>query len=284
MIQAFAFVDIEHPVVAWGAYRGVLISANAEYAPPECPISIMFAGLIQNNIRLHNELLIEKYRQLHFPQCNSRLTGMYFFEDRCLAERAYEWGGHFCSEYLAEVELFPTVPVFRHDANWITCASLDKQGKIENEEWIRQYWSGKPFPEKEPVWELIFQGRAVICGTELRNRAYKNISSRFPKAVSLLEISRLAALVGSDLGSSSAWLVRKENDSFDLSFYTDMRDAKNPDFLEKLRIYMNSGEPCNYADIAVGGEYFSVPDFREFTYQFSALGNISDNFLFSVHR
>ena len=54
--QAFAYLDIEHPVVAWGVYRGVLVSAQASAAPPNCPVSMMFAGIIhhKNNVRLQN--------------------------------------------------------------------------------------------------------------------------------------------------------------------------------------------------------------------------------------
>ena len=44
MKQAFVFLDIDHPIVAWGAYRGVLVSANAEYQLPQYPVSMMFAG------------------------------------------------------------------------------------------------------------------------------------------------------------------------------------------------------------------------------------------------
>ena len=203
--RVFAFIDVEHPVVAWAAYRGALVSANAELNPPNCPISMMFAGIIitQNNVRLHNELLIEKYRQQHFPHCNSRLTGMYFFENPVSASHAYEWGGHFSPENLAEVLLFSTSPVSRHDANWITHIPLDDNGRIRIEEWIHRYWSGEPFPEKEPLWEVIAQGRAFICGQELRIRAYNIVNSKFPETVALLEIGRIAAHLGSDLGQIS---------------------------------------------------------------------------------
>jgi len=119
MRQAFVFLDIDHPVVAWGTYRGVLVSANAEYHPPQCPVSMMFAGILlhQNNTRLWNELIIEKHRQLHFPRCISRLAGMYFFEDVDTASRAYRWGGHFSPTFLAEVEIHSTSEIYRYDAN-----------------------------------------------------------------------------------------------------------------------------------------------------------------------
>lgn len=277
--RVFAFIDVEHPVVAWASYRGVLVSANAEFSPPNCPISMMFAGIIrtQNNARLHNELLIEKYRQQHYPHCNSRLTGMYFFENPHSASHAYEWGGHFSPENLAEVLLFSISPVSRHDANWITFAPLDDNGRIGNEEWIRRYWSGEPFPEKEPLWEIIAQGRAVICGAELRIRAYKNVYSKFPEAVALLEIGRIAAHLGSDLGQMSAWLLRNEDGTVSLRFHIDMRDANEPKFLAKLQSY--SG-PRNARDLAVGGDHFGLPYLDEIRCQFT----VTNDFLASVHR
>lgn len=283
MVLTYAFIDVDHPVVAWAAYRGVLVSANAEYLPPQCPISMMFAGIVlhQNNVRLHNELLIEKYRQLHFPHRNSRLTGMYFFEDRGVAEQAYEWGGHFLPEYLGEFELYPSNSITRLDSNWITHAPLRQDGRIQNEEWINKYWSGEPFPGKHPIWELIVQGRGVLCGTELRERAYTTVSARFPEAVSILEVSRIAAHVGSDLGQAFAWAVREGYGSIKLSFFLDMRDANKPDCLERVRLFDG---PRNHKDLAVGGEHFRVPDFGEFSCQFSVAESISDEFLFSVHR
>lgn len=282
MLQAYAFVDVDHPVVAWAAYRGVLVSANAAYPPPQCPISMMFAGIVlnQNNVRLHNELVIEKYRQLYFTNHNSRLTSMYFFEDLCSARQAYEWGEHFSPEYLGEFELYPSNPISRLDSNWITYAPLRQDRKILDEDWINEYWSGKPFPGKNPLWELIVQGRGVLLGTELRERAYTTVSTRFPKSVSILEVSRIAAIVGSDLGQISAWTVQKD-DSVNLSFFLDMRDADNPEVLERVLLYDG---PRNHKDLAVGGVHFRVPDLREFSCQFSVLEGISNDFLFSVHR
>jgi hypothetical protein len=207
---------------------------------------------------------------------------MYFFEDHIAAEQAtHEWGGHFSSKNLAEFELFPSESYSRHDANWITYAPRCQRGRIESEEWIAKYWSGETYPERAPVWELLVQGRAVICGTELRQRAYKVISEKFPDSVSILEISRIAAHIGSDLGHVSAWVIRKGDSSLNLSFFLDMRDADRPEFLDRFRQYDG---PRNYHDLAVGREYFRVPDFREFSTAFAVSEGVSDAFLFSVHR
>jgi len=79
--EAFAFLDVTHPVVAWGVYRGVLVSARAEDHSHGMPVSMILAGMVlhQNNTRLRNELLIEKVRAERFPAMTSRLSGMFFF-------------------------------------------------------------------------------------------------------------------------------------------------------------------------------------------------------------
>lgn len=282
MDLAYAFVDVDHPVVAWAAYRGVLVSANAEYEPPHCPVSMMFAGMVycQNNIRMHNEFLIERHRQLQFPQQNSRLTGMYFFEDLSVAKKAYEWGGHFIPENLGEFELFSTKAITRVDSNWISYAPL-QDGKMIDEGWISHYWSSEPYPGKEPVWELIVQGRGVLRGTELRQHAYETVATRFSEAVAILEVSRIAAEVGSDLGQAAAWITREPNGLLSLSFFIDMRDADDPTVLQRIGQYRG---PRNYKDMAVGGDHFGVPDFRDFGCDFETTEKMSDDFFFSVHR
>lgn len=134
----------------------------------------------------------------------------------------------------------------------------------------------RTFPEKEPLWELVAQGRAVVCGADIRVRAYETVHSHFPEAVSLLEIARIAAHVGSDLGHLSAWLIRNEDASLDLRYHIDMRDADNPVFLDKVRRY--SG-PRNERDLAVGGDHFGIPHFEKCKCEF----NVTDEFLLSVH-
>ena len=268
--QAFAYVDIDHPVVAWGAYRGVLVSVHAEARPPEAPVSMMFAGMIQHqsNARLHNEFLIERVRAEKAAHQISRLTGMYFFTDVGQAHAALPWGGHFLPENLAELEVHPVGPYSRVDASWITHANLDGNGRVDpiKTEWIEKYWAGEPFSDL-PVWETIVDGRAIIFGTELRQRAYDNVSQAFPNSLDTLEIGRLAAAVGSDLGQTTAWITRNADDRFRLAYYLDMRDAENPEFLDRLGEHEG---PRNMKDLALGKETFGLPDFRPFGCEFTA--------------
>jgi hypothetical protein len=273
--QVFAYLDIDQPFVAWATYRGVLVSAQAKYQPPNCPISMMFAGMIasQNNVRFHNETLIELCRQQYFPASNSRLTGMYFFEDMASAQRLKNWGGHFSPEYLAELALHPSSSITKVDSNWITYAPLDNKGYITDQSWIPKYWSGEAHPDYEPLWELITQGYAIVCGTELRVRAYDNVYQQFPTALALLETGRIAAHLGSALGNIFPWIIKNDDDvTMKVKYHIDMEDANNDVFLAKVAAYKG---PKNHRDLAVGGDYFGLPHAQEHIVQFS----VSDDFL-----
>lgn len=283
--KAFAYLDIDHPVVAWGAYRGVLVSAHAEAHSLQAPVSMMFAGMIQhqNNARLHNELLIEDVRAQQFPDHVSRLTGMYFFTDEVEANVAQSWGGHFRAENLVEVEVHPVRPYSKVDANWITYAEHDSTGRIDptKRDWIVKYWAGEPFGA-QPVWETIVDGRAVVLSTEARERSYAKLARAFPNSLDTLEIARLGAAVGSDLGQTAAWITCIAPDRFYLAYYLNMRDAENPEFLERLGNYDG---PRNLNDIAPGKETFGLPDFRPFGCEFSTnVIGASSSGSYPVHR
>lgn len=267
--QGFAFLNVDHPVVAWGAYRGVLVSTQVTSTPPDCPVSLMFAGIIQhqNNARFQNELIIESVRAQRFPHQISRLSGMYFFTDLAEASRALSWGGHFRRENIAELEVHSTGTVTRVDSNWITNARVDETGRLDQADisWIDRYWRGEAYGDF-PIWETIVHGRAFVFGTELRERAYDVIAKAFPNALDMLEVARLAATVDSDLGQTTAWITQPAPDKFRLAYYLDMRDAENPEFLNRLGAYDGSK---NFRDLALGKETFGVPDFRQYGCDFT---------------
>jgi hypothetical protein len=285
--QALAYLNVDHPVVAWGVYRGVLVSAQVTGTPPECPVSMMFAGIVQyqNNVRFQNELQLDAARVQRFPQEVSRLAGMYFFEDPAQARVATAWGGHFRPENLAKVEIHPVGKATRVDANWITYAKVDEDGRFNQTDlsWIDRYWAGQPLGNS-PVWETIVHGRAVVFGIDLRNRAYDLLRRAFPNALDMLEISRLAAAVGSDLGQTTAWVTQVSPMRFRLSYYLDMRDAYDPGFLQRLGAYDG---PKNLRDVAPGKETFGVPDFKPYDREFTVSQRLSSDgssLLPYVHR
>jgi hypothetical protein len=274
--RAFAFLDVEHPVVAWEVYRGALVSALARDEPPEAPVSMMFAGIIQeqNNIRFRNEILIEAIRAMRHPDQVSRLTGLYCFENEQSASKAYSWGRHFKQENLAEIEVFPVGRVTRVDADWITSAPLDNEGQIAGNDlaWVDQYWRGEPW-SNSPAWEVIFQGRAVVTDTALRERAYRVCQQEFPDALDMLEVARICAAVGFDVGRTIAWITQIEPGLLQLAYFMDMRDAENPELLQRIGRYQG---PRNMRDLQSEKTTFGVGDLRRYFRTFKASFEFDD--------
>ena len=157
--DAWAYLNVRHPVCAWAAYRGVLVAA------PTDPgfLSVWSASLMKsdNSSRVQREVELEVQRQRYFPNLISRLTGIYCFTDLRSAELALHWGNagnHFRAEYLVELSLAEaTLSAVRHDANWIAFPT--------QEDWHLSYWQGLPHPDHEPVWEVLASGRLYVLGT-----------------------------------------------------------------------------------------------------------------------
>jgi hypothetical protein len=189
---------------------------------------------------------------------------MFCFLDLPSAERALSWGqpsNHFRPEYLAELNLTEAGQRRdRFDANWI----VNEPG-----DWIPHYWAGEACPGKEPIWETLIDGRLIVLSADLRTRAYDMIKRRFPDSLTFLEIARVAACVGSDLGKVFAYL-REDGDDLVLSYGMDMREANDPEFLAKLERYKEEGNPINWADIAPNfsrDSFGKTPDLTRFGFR-----------------
>jgi hypothetical protein len=277
--DAYVYLNISDPVCAWATYRGVLVSVSpdARGDDPIGGLSLMSAAMMRagSKARLNNELSIESIRRQKHPGRVSRLRGMYCFLDAESAQRAAAlWGrfrNHFRPEFLAELHLQTSTRRDRLDSNWITYAERDKNGFILGSELEQfdQYWEGKEYPGKVPIWETIVEGRMIVLGTELRKKAYETIRHHFPRTVALLEIARMAAWLESDLGNIRAWL-QDEGESVALHYLIDMRAANDPDFLSGLGKLKAEGHPINWADLhreMKDGSFGQTMDLRP--YEFS---------------
>lgn len=289
---AFAYLDVDDPIVAWAVYRGALVSAQALTGREDgnsFPVSIMLARMLlhQDNRRLHNELLIDAIRSQRHAHCVSRLTGVYFFTTREHAQAAESWGAHFRTENLAEVIVGATLPVTRVDANWITFARPRADGRLDgsNLSWIDRYWSGEAHGAT-PVWEVIVHGRAIVLGTDLRERAYRVLAERFPHALDALEVSRLAAAVDNDLFQTLALMRQVADARYRIDYCLDVRSAGDRELIDRLAQY---GGPKNIRDLQPGKETFGVPDLRPVSCEFTVsqrFGSIStsNSLVPAVHR
>lgn len=257
--NAWAFLNIRHPVCAWAAYRGFLLPVAAQ----EGFVSAWTSGHLraQNYEWLAIETGLEAVRQSRFPNQISRLTGIYVFPDPVSAERAaYEWGRNFNPSFFSELHIRGGLDCLNLlDANWISNAK--KQHVPEG--WQEKYWSGEACPNGKPIWETIINRPAAVLRTPLREQAFQILAKYAPKAVAILEIGRLAAAVDSSLGNISCHLQRMDGNVIG-THHLDMRDAKEPTFIERLNRLLASGHPVNSAATSVGTEdgVFAVPDLR----------------------
>lgn len=214
--------------------RGVLVSADQVPQSNGSFVSFMLAGLIQSqlNWRLSNETIIEHIRNNDYSKSTSRLRGMYFFENRDLAQNAVNesWGGHFKLDNLVELELYPSGAVTRVDANWITHAprTVDNRLDMSDLSWIKKYWDGHPYCD-QPTWELIANGEAIILTTSARVRAYEVAKREFPLSWEFIEMSRIATEVGSQAGLTTPFIhgISANRFSLDYAFHVaPFGDAK----------------------------------------------------------
>lgn len=266
--DGYAFLNINHPLCSWATYRGCLVSSAAASDEPGF-VSVWMATMlyVENNGALSREIEIDRVRQAKYPDKISRLSGLYCFLDLESAERAANlWGSsgrnHFRPEYLAELNLSEATGRDRLDSNWITYAPVDSSGAITETDWIDHHWQGEPSPGKDPIWETLLEGRALVLGTNLRDEAYKIIKKNFPDSLCLLEIARQAAWVGSDMGNIAAQLF-EDGDEWGLRFLFDMREANDQDFLAKLDRLKKEDHPINWADMRPHleeGTFGKVPD------------------------
>ena len=275
--DAYAYLDIDNPICAWATYRGALVCAPDDRGF----VSVWVAGLLRRNDPGFTSVqaALEDVRVHQFPHRISRLRGMFCFPDVESAERARSWDKkgetHFQPKYLAKLSLSDAGDRRdRLDANWITYAPVDAAGYLTDHDWIPKYWAGEVYPDQEPIWETLVDGRLIVLGTDIRQRAYEVTKSEFPDSLMLLELSRQAAWVGSELGTISS-LIRREGDEIVLSYAMNMVDAENPVFLEKLAALRKSGHPINLADMKPHidqGSFGRVPDLRPYGFR-SPLSN-----------
>jgi hypothetical protein len=244
--NGYVFLDLDDPVCAWGAYRGVLVPSKATAERGSVSLWTASLGRRGRTDWLDLEFRLEQARKEGgYGDKASRLQGIYYFEELDSARRfSRESGLKHCSlSNLAEVHVGKSRGE-RFDLNWITYWR-----NHQDLSWMDRYWTQEPYPHAKPVWECLTEDRVVVLGTDLREVAYSNIKRKHPDSLAFLEIARIAAWLNSDLGNISPLLVRTE-DGAELTFHMDFRDAENPTFLSAVERYMASGAPVNRRDIS----------------------------------
>lgn len=269
----YAFLDLEHPAVAWAVMRGMLVSASHAFASPGF-ISFMQAGMIAagNNARIFNEAIIELYQANYFPELPSRMRSMYFFGSRAEAEVRIgdkEWPPYFTADNLLELELFCDAVPTIVDANWITFARIDEAtGRIpiDNLDWMSKYWRGKKYNES-PVWEALANGIALVPEESVRRRCNKFLEDTFPQSHIPILMARLASEVGTRGGLTHPFLLRRDTETVELAYLWCDAEFHDPHVIQtlihhpdfgKLAKMMQENESWNMVDLRPWGKVFKV--------------------------
>lgn len=281
-MRVFAFLDITHPPTAWAVMRGMLVSADQVPGHSTSCASFMFAGIVlnQRNDRLRNESSIESARIRSHRQCISRLRGMYFFEQRELAQKAIDqgWGAHFRQENLVELDLLADSQITRADADWISFAHC-----ADDETWMDQYWLGRPLTSS-PTWEIIANGVAIVLDTNVRRKAYELAQRVFPKSWIMIEMSRLAGEAGSDGGLITPLVHSVPDDKLRLSYVGYDRAFHEENVIKRMRVHPDFGRLYHRWQRC---ENIVLPDFShwtvEFTFEQHGVNRFGDSVL-SVHH
>jgi hypothetical protein len=267
MEKPHLFLNIDFPVSAWAAGRGILVPALAGKSGKGW-VSVMLGTLLRNQkiSRLQNELIIEEIRVTHDIKCVSRLSGLFYFGDLMSASRAAEtWKRSFNLKYLTEIQILEDSPTSKLDSNWYTYAPRDDQGKFMMEDigWVDRYLNGEPLPTREPLWEYITESRIAILNIDLRKKAVDIIQDNFPESMALFEIARAGAWIGYDIGNLASFIAKTPN-GYQGSWYMDMRVADNSEFLEKLN---QPGAIVNhhvFIEPLAKGIFGKIPDLQQF--------------------
>jgi len=184
--KLFAYLDIDHPMVAWEVAIGRLQS-EIETTRDKFGVSLWAYSILQSYVsgrqvkRFANELRLERARTLRHPHCVSRLRGMYFFKSEEDAKAAVErWGMPQKSKYISAVQVSPSA-MTEVDSEWITSNLASSNAKA----WMDSYWSGSTAGTR-PLTEILVVGKGRVLNKELRADAYKRIYSLWPTSTPLL--------------------------------------------------------------------------------------------------
>jgi hypothetical protein len=275
--NAWAFLNIHHPMCAWNAYRGVLVSTPAEQGV----LSVWAAALLRNYRdgkpgALLREMALERVRAAQFPKSISRLRGLYCFQDLASAEQALEWGNernHFRPEFVARLYMGDHHVIGRStvDANWITYADLAPDGSFADQSWISRYWAGVAQSGRMPAWETLLEGRLFILGTDLRERAYEMLRKQFPESLLVLETARLAAWALYDYGNVAGFLRKTALDEVSFDYMLDVRETNDEDFRRRVKALIdNADTSMKHDDILEQlrkGNFGKWPDLRPYGFR-----------------
>lgn len=268
--EGFVYIDINSPMAAWNVVRSNFYSPSClPQSERTGALSFGMADLLRNGnaARASAEFKLEYFRQRHFPDTVSRLTGIFLFDAIDSAARVWDndaWSAHFVSEYLTDVGVSADRSS-RVDAAWITMMRNDENILVEGWEALAErYWSGEPMSDR-PIWERIIEGWVTIWGLDLKTRALEEVQKYWPQSLPLLALAANSAAIGSNDGAILPYAIRK-GDLLEISYYLRMVDALDAQFCERLGHFLRTGGN-RVCMLGPSGDHLVLPDFSCYSFE-----------------
>lgn len=268
-ITLFAYLNIEHPMVAWEVAIG-RIKSSCDKSPDNFGISLWQYSLLSNYCksglghRFINELKLEETRQRDFPNQVSRLKGAYFFETIEDAQIAVErWGIPQRKKYISAVN-FSANAITRLDSEWITSYLCS-----EETDWMQEYWKGITLGVR-PLTEVLASGIGIVQNMELRTQAYKIIMERWPTSTPLLAFACCAFKYKKmeEIGLVKPAILAEEGSVIG-TYFINMNDLdhREAEVAEVVAVCKQNQELPPFIIPDDGKSFFLIPDLREFRFK-----------------
>lgn len=242
-LNGFLYLNPYNPYTQWNIARGVFNSASVFHSHDghQNLLSISMSEMLTNNFeRLSCELEIERIRSINYPNCVSRLNGIFIFdspEDALNVMENENWG----YKELSKEDLTDIGACFRnssrHDSNWFELI-VDHNFKLTKNwiEYTHQYWKGEINPYKTAIWERIIDGTITVTQNRIREIAVEdmiNTPAKFQNSLGLLTYAINAGRLGSHDGECAAFFTEKNT----IEYFIKLHDIYSDDFIKKMKEY-----------------------------------------------
>lgn len=275
-VTLHAYLDIEHPMVAWETAIGRIQSAG-QPSPSGFGVSLWMFNRLRDFARQGStsaalgEFRLEAVRASRYPDRVSRLQGVYFFESRDDAMAAIDrWGlPSKYREFVSAVQ-FSAESITKVDSEWITW-NLQSSG---GDGWMDRYWAGEAAGVR-PLIEVLAVGQGVILNKQLRIEAYKRVYQDSPESTPLLAAACCAFAV-CDLPSvavTKPGILRTETGLAGRYFiYMGEFDEHQSEIVQAVLACQASGEMPSVVMPADPDTVFRIPDNTSLGFDLTAAG------------
>lgn len=270
--KLYAYLNIEHPMVAWEVAIG-RIRSICDQRENRFGISLWMYNRLElylknrESVIVKNEFRLEYIRQKKFLDSVSRLEGVYFFKTRNDAETALErWRMPHKKKYISEV-YFSGNNYTELDSEWITnCINMEQNYN----NWMESYWGGEVYGEK-PLTEVLASGIGVIQNNNLRLQAYKNVIDRSSTSSILLNACMAVFSENKieDIGLLNPAIIKGKS-SLKADFYINMKyfNENQDEVIKCLDKAIEKGMSLPFIIKDDEKTLFSLPNLKEYSYTF----------------